>query len=192
MTDPGKYSDGWENEQNIDVILITHEHGDHCHVDGIRVLLQHNPKAIVYTNAAVAPLLEEAGIAYTLVADGDSFKIEGVSIQGYEYDHEEIHPTLETVRNTGFCIAERLYYGGDVLQAPDIPIEILALPVAGPWMRIRDAIDFGLRVRPKVSFPVHDGILVAHLGGSHKAPGKVFEKEGIEWRVPEPGETMHF
>ena len=132
-----------------------------------------------------APLLDEANISYTLVKDGDSFDVQGVKVEGFEYDHEEIHPRLEVVRNTGFLIADHLYYGGDALQAPKRDIKVLALPVAGPWLRVREAIDFCLEIKPRVAFPVHDGILVGQLGGSHKAPKRIFDQEQIEWVIPE-------
>ena len=185
MIDPGKYSTGYEDYENIDAILITHEHGDHCHVDGVKEVLAKNPEATVYTNGAVAPLLDEAGIAYTLVADGDAFSVKDMPIEAHEFEHEEVHPRIQRVLNTGFYIASKFWYGGDALAAPDRPIEILALPVAGPWMRMRDSIDYCLAVKPKIAFPVHDGILVGLLGGSHRAPGKIFGEERIEWRIPE-------
>ncbi len=192
MTDPGVFSRGYEQYENVHAILITHEHADHCHTEGIKAVIAKNPKVTVYTNHAVAPILDEAGIEYTLVADNSTVDVEGVSIEAYEYDHEEIHPRLETVRNTGFLIGKRFYYGGDALKAPEVPIEILAVPVAAPWMRIRESIDFCLRIKPKRAFPVHDGILVSELGGSHKAPGIIFAEEGIEWIIPKLGEPMIF
>ena len=33
------------------------------------------------------------------------------------------------------------------------------MPVAGPWMKLSEAIDYVRAVRPRVAVPVHDAIL---------------------------------
>src|SRR4051812_27786091 len=36
MTDPGNYSTLQADEKNIDIILITHEHTDHLHIESLK------------------------------------------------------------------------------------------------------------------------------------------------------------
>lgn len=36
LTDPGSYSTRQNDVQNIDVILITHEHPDHLHIESLK------------------------------------------------------------------------------------------------------------------------------------------------------------
>ena len=48
---------------------------------------------------------------------------------------------------TGYMI-NNLCYPGDAFTNPNMPIDILALPVAGPWMRIKDAINYALTLKP--------------------------------------------
>src|SRR3990167_6726087 len=57
MTDPGIYSTEQNNAKNIDVVLITHEHGDHLHMESLKTVLANNPKAKVITNNAVGKIL---------------------------------------------------------------------------------------------------------------------------------------
>lgn len=191
LTDPGLFSSGWQEIKDLDAILVTHEHADHCHIEGIRKLLEHNPTVPIFVNRAVANIFDEQAIPYVLVSDQEEFEINGIRIQAFEYDHEEIYPTLDVVLNTGFLIQGSLYYGGDALQAPPTNIKYLALPVAGPWMRIAQAIEFCLHVKPNIAFSVHDGILVQQLGGSHKAPGKIFSQHNIEWHALSAGDELH-
>jgi hypothetical protein len=33
------------------------------------------------------------------------------------------------------------------------------MPIAGPWMKISEALDWVEQLQPKVAFPVHDAIL---------------------------------
>ena len=39
MTDPGSFTDKQTEEQNIDLILITHEHSDHFHIESLKKVL---------------------------------------------------------------------------------------------------------------------------------------------------------
>ena len=57
-------------------------------------------------------------------------------------------------------------------------VEILALPVAGPWTNIKNVIKYALEVKPKFCFPIHDGMLKS-FGASHRIPTLVLEKKGI-------------
>src|SRR3990167_3237458 len=159
LTDPGNYSTQQSEVQGIDFVLITHEHADHFHLDSLRALLKNNPEAKVITNQSVGLLLEKENISFTLVKDGQSFQASGVSIEGVGKNHALIYPTLPIVQNTGYFIANKLFYPGDALTQPEKTVELLALPVAGPWIKIQEAIDYALQVHSKVCFPIHDGNL---------------------------------
>lgn len=160
MTDPGSYTiDDQSKEKNIDFILITHEHGDHIHIDSLKIILANNPQAKVITNTAVGKLLDDADIKYEIL-EGESTKdFSGLMLEAHDCKHEEIFKELGQVQNTGYFIGSRLFYPGDSLYNPVKPVEILALPVAGPWTRVRDFMNYVLDVKPKICFPVHDGML---------------------------------
>jgi hypothetical protein len=75
-----------------------------------------------------------------------------------------------------------LFYPGDCFYNPQRPVEILALPVVGPWMKIKDSIEYALLIQPKFAFPVHDGMLIpTRMGPVHMIPGKVLEPAGIQF-----------
>ncbi len=184
LTDPGNFTTKQNELTAIDLILVTHEHTDHLHIDSLKAILATSPEAQVITNSAVAPLLEEAQIAFTLIANRESKRIREVLIEAYEAPHALLHSTLPQVLNTGFFIAEKLFYPGDSYIEPGKPVDILALPVAGPWAKSSEVTDYALAVRPKRCFPVHDGML-SITGGSHKIPETVLSKAGIDFFVPE-------
>lgn len=52
LFDPG---DEWEGFVGVDAVLLTHAHFDH--IGGLNVVLERNPGAVVYTNAAGAEML---------------------------------------------------------------------------------------------------------------------------------------
>lgn len=182
LTDPGAFT----NEQNsllgIDAVLITHEHGDHFHIGNLQEILKNNPSAEVITNSAVGLELNDAGIAHKVVEGRDKTEIKGILIEAYDGKHEEIYKEMWQVQNTGYFIAEKLFYPGDSFFNPERPVDLLALPVAGPWCKLGDAIRYALSVKPKRAFPVHDGMIQPDkLGVAHGAPSKVLPENGIEF-----------
>ncbi len=159
LTDPGMYSTAQNEIKNVDIILITHEHQDHFHIDSVKKIIANNPKIKVITNNAVGALLAKENIPFTLVADGDESTEKGVVIEGMGKDHAIIWGDFGKCENTGYFIGNKLFYPGDSFYNPKRPVDTLALPVAGPWMKMSEAIDYLLAVKPKKAFPVHDAIL---------------------------------
>ncbi len=193
LTDPGAYSTKQSEVKDIDIILITHEHVDHLHVDSLKAVLKNNPKAKIYTNSGVAKILDTEKIAYTLLEHGQEMSIENIDIAGYGEEHAFIYETVPAVKNTGYFIDNKLFYPGDAFYNPNKPIEVLALPVAGPWMKISEALDYAKKLKPKVCFPVHDGMLQPDkMGPVHRAPVAALAAAGIEFVVMTEGDTREF
>lgn len=188
MTDPGSYSTLQKEENNIDVILFTHEHQDHFHLESLQTVLANNPNAKIITNKSVGKLLDESGIKYALVSDGESMEVDGVLIEGFGKSHEEIFESFGLVENTGYFINNTLFYPGDAFYNPQKPVDILALPVAGPWMRMKQAIEYAKEMKPRICFPIHDGMIQPDKPGPlYVLPPKILEPLGIEFKVLELG-----
>lgn len=187
LTDPGVFSaEGAAAVRDIHLVLITHEHHDHFHIESLRKILANNPSAKVATNHAVGKLLETELIPYEILVHGEGRIFSGVVVEGFGEKHARFHPRLPSVENTGFFVGNKFYYPGDSFFRPPKQPEILALPVAGPWMKIEEAIDFALELRPRVAFPVHDAILTDPKIGS-RWPGEVLPGENIEWKILKEG-----
>lgn len=182
LTDPGNYT-ATPDAEHIDVILITHEHADHLHVESLQKILAGNPDALVLSHESVGKILDEAGIAYSLIVDGEERVMKGVSIESSGSEHACIHHDLPAVQNTGFFIDQTLFYPGDSFHDPKKDVAILALPVAGPWMRLEEAIEYAKALKPKVVFPVHDGMLRQDvgLGPTRRIPTLLLEPLGIKY-----------
>ena len=192
LIDPGAFSSGQNSVRGIDAVLITHEHADHLSPDSVRAVLANNPGAAIYTNQGAGAVLEKEGIPFSVLGDGQSAEVKGVLVEGFGVDHACIHESIPIIRNTGYRIAKRLFYGGDALSAA-VSAEILALPVAAPWMKISEALDFAIAMKPKVAFPVHDAILRRELTGfiGRMAEG-VLKPNGIEFRDMTEGSVEEF
>lgn len=191
LSDPGSYSPLSNDVKDIDVILITHEHADHLHINSLKNIIAHTSKALIITNKGVGKILDNEGISFQLVEDGEKIEFRGVLIEGFGKKHAEMYKTLIPVDNTGYFINGKLFYPGDAFYHPQKPVEILALPVAGPWMKLSEAIDFALVVQPKKCFPVHDGGLKTP-GVVHRMPKDILAPLGIEFIILEEGKEMEF
>lgn len=192
LTDPGFFTtEQCKGVMDIDVVLITHEHGDHIHIDSLKDILKNNPDAKVITISSVAKMLDEAGIGYGLMEHGKNTTIDGVLIEAFGEIHARFHASMPDVANTGFFIANRFFYPGDAFTDPGKQVEILALPVAGPWMKIGEAVDYALALKPKVAFPVHDAVYVSPAL-AHRVPGIVLPKNGIEFKAIDGLEMVEF
>lgn len=193
LTDPGAFSSGQNTIIGIDIVLITHEHVDHLHVDSLKEVLKNNPQAQVITNSGVAKKLDEVGIVYSLLEGRSQTDIQGLTLEAFDCKHEEIFEEIGQVQNTGYFIDHTLFYPGDSFCNPGKPVAVLALPVAGPWCKIPDAIRYALAIKPNKVFPVHDGMLqTERIGSFHKIPETVLTKNGIEFVAMNEGDEKEF
>jgi L-ascorbate metabolism protein UlaG (beta-lactamase superfamily) len=192
MTDPGTFTiEAQQKIAGLDAIVITHEHQDHFHSESVKKLLTNNPNAVVVTNAAVGKLLEAIGVAHIQVGDGGSAEIKGIKIEGFGKDHATIYQTMGLVENTGYMIAEKFYFPGDNFHAPGKAVDVLALPVAGPWMKMSEAIDFAKKIKARTAFGVHDGMIQPFFRGFIGNALKMFVSE-TEFVSLADGESREF
>lgn len=195
LTDPGAFTaDKHSSLTGLDAILYTHEHADHYHLQSLQALLKANPKAIVLCNPSVAALLSKEGIPHEVVEDGQSSMVKGVAVDGHGVTHAIIHSSLPPMQNTGFMIGGRLWYPGDELGVdPGVQPDIMALPVAGPWLKLSEAIDYALKLKPKAAFAVHDMVLNQALTGFvPQMVGSILEPRGTRFYAVELDKEYEF
>lgn len=181
ITDPGSFSAEQNDVVGIDAIVITHEHGDHFHVESVQAILKNNPAAVVVTNSGVGKKLDELGIAHTIVEGRGKTMVGDVAIEAFDWKHEEIFEEMGMVQNTGYLIGATtggdgattggLLMPGDAYCVPaetengaGVKVDVLALPIAGPWCRLPDALHYAIKVKPRIAFPVHDAMLKPGTG----------------------------
>lgn len=190
LTDPGSYTvEAHSKLENIDYILFTHEHQDHFHLESLKIILEKNPQAIIYSGSSVSELLDNEGIKNKMLSSGESILLGEISLSGIGEKHAQMHSSIPLSSNTGFFIDGKLWYPGDAFTNPERKVEILALPVSGPWMKIGEAIDYAILLKPKVAFPVHDG---TRFGSAHNLPLKILPTNNIEFVVMVGGDSKEF
>jgi L-ascorbate metabolism protein UlaG (beta-lactamase superfamily) len=165
LTDPGSFTTDQNAVTGLDAVLITHSHQDHYHAESAPLIAKNNPQAVFIANAEVGELLKKEGVPFTKVSDEESAEVKGVKIEGFGTKHAEIYGDMGQVENTGYLVAEKFYFPGDNFHNPGKKVDVLALPVAAPWMRMKDAIDFAKEVKARVAFGVHDGMIQPFFRG---------------------------
>ncbi len=159
LTDPGSFTTAQNDIMGLDAVLITHSHHDHYHAESVPQIVKNNPQAVFITNGEVGELLKKEGVAYTKVSDGESAVVKGIKIEGFGKEHKKVYKDIPSLENTGYFVAGKLYFPGDAFYNPHKVVDILALPVAGPWMQSSETIEYAKEICPRTSFPVHDGMI---------------------------------
>jgi L-ascorbate metabolism protein UlaG (beta-lactamase superfamily) len=144
--------------------LITHEHQDHADVPRIAASLAIDASAHAWVPSEVADQLAEAGgdaAQLTVITEDAEFDVAGLSVRAFVDTHAEIYRTLPPSANIAYLVDGRLLHPGDSFPAvtPAPAVDVLFLPMSGPWMRFSDAADYVDLIRPGVIVPIHDGDL---------------------------------
>jgi len=175
---------------NTVAIVITHEHADHWTEDNLKRILEISPDAKIYGPQGVASAA--AGFDVQVVKDGDTVEVEPFTLRFFGSRHAVIHESIPVPDNVGVLVNAELYYPGDSFTVPEgVEVGTLAAPVGAPWLKIGEAIDYVLAVKPKRAFYAHDMTLSVAGKGMHADRLKwATEQNGGSWLPLEVGESL--
>ena len=190
VVDPGAFTTALVGLNEVVGIVITHEHADHWTDEQLARIIERNPGAPIFAPEGVATAASKFDI--TVVKDGDTQQVEPFTLRFFGEKHEVIHESVPTVDNVGVLINDTVDYAGDSYTIPEgIDVDTLAAPVGAPWLKISEAIDFVLAVKPKRAFATHEMVLSAagkSIGGDRLKWAT--EQGGGEYFALEPGESL--
>lgn len=181
VIDPGSFLTPRDFD-DVAAIVITHEHPDHWTPGNVLGILARNPAARVFGPQGVATAVAGA-FPVEVVAPGDSVEVGPFTLRFFGGKHIVIHPSIPIIDNVGVLVNERFYYAGDSYDAPTVPVEVLAAPIGGPWLKISEAMDYVLAINPRQAFYTHDFPL-SPAGIALAAPRLV-------WATQQGGGTFH-
>jgi len=181
-------------EKDADLILITHDHFDHCSIDDIRKLA--NKQAVIIAAKMCRAKIDNfksqvAKIIYFM--QGDKIKVNNASIEAvpaynvnkFRAPGVVFHP--KEMGYVGYVIEIdkiRIYHAGDTDFIQEMNnlgrIDIAMLPIGGTYtMNVEEAVEAVKAIKPKYTIPMHYGSIV----GSEKDAEKFEQLASVYTKV---------
>ncbi len=149
-----KFLDNWKT---VDLVLITHKHGDHIKIDVLKEL--NKP---IYSTQEVQNTYPE--IEFNIVKENDVLQFDNIKVEVVKAIHG-YNPNLkdgkEVFENVGYIIDDgicRLYITSDTICFKnDYKADIVALPITahGLTMSSYEASLFAIELGAKLVLPIH-------------------------------------
>lgn len=207
IIDPGSFTrpltDAGLGLADTVAVVVTHEHADHWTAGQLSAVLGQAPGIPIFAPPGVAQAVAAAGagISLTVVHEGDEFTVGPFALRFFGEKHAVIHSSIPVVDNVGVLVSGvpsaepgaepgnepgdqpaggSLYYPGDSFTIPGgVDVDVLAVPVGAPWLKIAEVMDFVLAVKPKRSFATHEMVL--------SEAGKAMGADRIRWATEQNG-----
>ncbi len=145
-----------------DIVLITHEHYDHCSPDDVKKIQKDSTVIVTEANSA-----KKLSGDVRVVRPGDSLAVSGIPVEAVAaYNtNKNFHPKDNGW--LGFMVTVdgvRIYHAGDTDMIPEMETfqaDIALLPVSGTYvMTAEEAVEAAKIIKPKVVIPMHYGGIV--------------------------------
>lgn len=193
LIDPGNITEEKDIQgfTNIDAILITHKHSDHCYLENIQTIKNKSPNLKIIGNEETK---EALGIDMEIVNEGDVKEIDRTKIEVTKAVHG-YHPMMEyTPKGNGFIIDDgkiKAYHCGDTIAFyNEYKANIVFVPICGHGVVMEPdiAVAFCQKIQAKLTIPIHYDS-EKHPLGTEKFEQEA-KKEGLNYKVLQNGESI--
>ena len=176
-TDPFKI----KKKDTADIILITHEHFDHCSPDDVKVIQGQNTVVVATTDCA-----KKLSGKVKIVKPDERITVEGIEIEAVpSYNtNKKFHPKANNWVGYIFTVkGQRIYLAGDTDYIPEMKTfkaDIALLPVSGTYVMTADeAVNAALDIKPKIAIPMHYDSIVGSKDDARKFADALKGKIGV-------------
>ncbi len=155
-----------------DIVLVSHEHFDHCSVDDLKKVVGSNTVIVAHAQSK-GELSKLKAKETKIVKPGDKIKVVDVSVEAvpaynlnkFREPGKPFHPKEDG--KLGYVVTVkgvRIYHAGDTDHIPEmknIRADVALLPVSGTYvMTVQEAADAVASINPKIVIPMHYGAIV--------------------------------
>ena len=183
------YIDPWKlkgTPPKADIILITHEHYDHCSWEDVVKIA--DPNTVIITEKDAAAKLSGN---IQVVAPADKIEVKGINIEAIPAYNTNKHFHTQNRGWLGFLFdldGTIIYHSGDTDCIPEmenLQPDVALLPVSGTYvMDPDDALKAVKILKPKKVIPMHWGEIVGN-----RKDAEAFKKQAeCEVEIQKPGE----
>jgi L-ascorbate metabolism protein UlaG (beta-lactamase superfamily) len=166
------YTDPFQlaREDRADIILVTHEHRDHCSPEDINKIW--GPSTVIIAPADCAAKLKKN---YRVIKPGEQIEVLGIKIEAVpSYNTNKTFHTKDR-KWVGYIfsvLGKRIYLAGDTDRIPEmknIHADIALLPVSGTYvMTAEEAVEAALDINPQIAIPMHYGSIIGTRDDAEK------------------------
>lgn len=146
-----------------DIVLISHEHYDHCSVDDFSKIAK--PTTDIIAPGVCSDKLLTGRLV--IVRPGDRITKQGVLIEAVPAYNigKDFHPKAD--QRVGFIVTmngQRIYHAGDTDLIPEMEnlrCDIALLPISGTYVMTADeAATAANAIKPSIAIPMHYGTII--------------------------------
>ena len=163
---------GGGSAPKADVILVSHEHFDHCSPDDLKKIIGPNTVIVAHEQSR-GELSKLKPKELKIIKPGDKIKVGKLEVEAvpaynlnkFREPGKVFHPKEDG--KLGFVLTVngvRIYHAGDTDHIPEMKTirpEIALIPVSGTYvMTPQEAAEAVASINPKVVIPMHFGAIV--------------------------------
>ncbi|MBI4150202.1 MBL fold metallo-hydrolase [Candidatus Woesearchaeota archaeon] len=170
-----------EQQEKADILLVTHEHYDHCSIEDIQKVIKHD--TVIVTIPGCASKLNRLPIkSIKMMTPNQGIDVAGMHIETipayninkFRAPGVPFHPKEDGRVGFVFILnGKRIFHAGDTDFTPEMAalkdINIALVPVSGTYvMTAEEAAKAVNTFKPEIAIPMHYGVIVGSVADAEK------------------------